>query len=148
MDKYSSIALAANPVTVELIGAPGEAWLQLAVYPRDLGLVTAQMKAHFPEVAIQHTTAALKSVWGPFDDESELLVVDFALAHPFMQALANPGKADPFVGLVGALTTLQEDEVGVYQVTFAPLTEPWAENTIAALTWPDGKPFLTTGLTL
>ena len=144
----SSVSLAAYPLTLELIGEAGMVWIQLALHPDDLSLVSAQVRAHFPEIVTRISEENLTNTWGPLDDDFERLVIEFALAYPFMMPLGNPGKSDLFVGLIGALSSLEAKEAGIYQVTFTPLSEPWAENIVAAVTRPDGKPFFDDGADL
>ena len=116
----SAVSLAASPLTLELIGTASQSWLQLVAHDDDLVPMDAQLKALFPDFVIQASEGELDAAWGPLDDDSERLVIEFALAHPFMMPLASPGKSDPFVGWLGALSILNEDETAIYQVIFTP----------------------------
>jgi len=144
----SSVSLASHPLTLELAGMHGRAWIHLVTDVEDAGMVAGQLRAHFPEAIVRHTSDSLGAAWGAPDSEDERVVLEFALAGPFMLPLASPGKSDPFVGLVGALTALAEGEAAVYQVTFAPLTEPWEEQAIASVVRGDGKPVFDDGADL
>ena len=79
--------------------------------------------------------------WGNPEDGSERVVLEFGLEKPFMLALGDPGKSDPFIGLAGALSALEGNEMGVYQVIFTPLASPWAEEAMDSITNKEGKPF-------
>ena len=51
------------------------------------------------------------------------------------------GKLDPFIGIVGALAELQPGELGLFQVLFQPVQNPWAESIVNSVSHADGKPF-------
>ena len=70
----------------------------------------------------------------------EVLAVEFGLKHEFMLPLAS-GKLDPFIGIIGALAELQPGELGLFQVLFQPVQNPWAESIVNSVTHADGKPF-------
>jgi hypothetical protein len=144
----SSVSQASHPVTLELVGAQGQSWIHVAARMEDAGMLAVQLKAHFPEAIVQRTPDSLRTAWGDPESEYERVVLEFALAGPFMLPLASPGKSDPFVGLVGALAGLAEDEAGVYQVTFATLSEPWDEQAMVSVLRADGKPFFDDGADL
>ncbi len=144
----SNVSLASRPLTLELVGTGRKVALQMCVDIVDAEAVAEQLAAHFPEIICQPATAGLEAVWGDPDDEDERVVIEFALADPFMLPLAAPGKSDPFVGLTGALAALDEESVGIYQVTFTPLSEPWGRHALAAVTREDGKPFFDDGAEL
>lgn len=144
----SSVSLASYPLTLELIGAGRKVALQMCVNIADAEAVAEQLAAHFPEIICQPAMAGLETVWGDPEDADERVVIEFALADPFMLPLAAPGKSDPFVGLTGALAALDEEAAGIYQVTFTPLSEPWGRHALAAVTREDGKPFFDDGAEL
>ena len=141
----SAVSLSSCPLTLELIGTSNQSWLQFVTNEDDLVPVNSQLRAHFPDLVIQGSEGELDAAWGSLDDDSERLVIEFALSHPFMMPLASPGKSDPFVGWLGALSTLNDGEVAIYQVIFTPVTQAWSENIMAAVTKRDGKPFFDDG---
>ena len=51
------------------------------------------------------------------------------------------GKLDPFIGIVGALAELQQNELGLFQVLFQPIRHPWAGSIMRSVTHDDGSPF-------
>jgi hypothetical protein len=144
----SSVSLAAHPLTLEMIGNAGQVTLQLCAHLDDAEALAEQLAAHFPEIICQPRLDGLEAAWGDVGDRDERVVIEFALSNPFMLPLASPGKSDPFVGLAGALATLDDERAGIYQVTFQPLGDPWEENALAAVTREDGKPFFDDGAEL
>jgi len=140
-----SVSRVSHPLTLELIGTPGRIALQLCAHRNDAATVMQQVSAHFPDVICQPRRDLLQNAWGGLDDGDERMVVEFALAYPFMLPLATMGKIDPFVGVTGAMAAFEEEEAGVYQVTFAPLSDPWNGEALASVTRNDGKPFFDDG---
>lgn len=135
-----SLSHAASPLTLDLIGNAERISLHLSAYAEDAGMLAEQIGAHVPDALVRVSGTALAEAWGDVLNEDERVVLDFALASPFMVPLAVPGgKADPFVGLCGALSGLKDGEAGIYQVTFAPLADPWAQAALASAMRPDGK---------
>ena len=70
-------------------------------------------------------------------------MVDFGLSREFMLPLnsVNNLETDPLVAIVGALSSLQNDEVGVFQVLFQKTQYDWAEEMLDAVRTFDGTPF-------
>ncbi len=142
----TSISLSEHPVVFEIIGTSAGTWVQWVVDATEAADLHRQMQAHFPQVKLSVLTDALSQVW-PDNEAAEIVAVEFGLGEPFMLPLATV-KNDPFVALIGALTALAEEEAGVYQVIFTPLSEPWSDAAIAAVTKADGKPFFDDGAAL
>jgi hypothetical protein len=142
----TSISLSEHPVVFEIIGTSTGTWVQWVVDATDAADLQRQMQAHFPQVKLSVLTSALAQVWQD-NEAAEIVAVEFGLGEPFMLPLASV-KNDPFVALIGALTTLAEIEAGVYQVIFTPLSEPWSNEAVAAVTKADGKPFFDDGAAL
>jgi len=102
------------------------------------------MQAHFPQVKVSMEKNGLLA---SLPEDGEMAAVEFGLGELFMLPLASM-KHDPLVTLVGTLSSLAEEEAGIYQVIFTPLSEPWAEHALAAVTKPDGRPFFEDGAAL
>ncbi|MBL9144137.1 MAG: type IV secretion system DNA-binding domain-containing protein [Verrucomicrobiaceae bacterium] len=132
----TSLGFVRGPLTFEIIGTAEETFLQWAVMEEDEAEVREQMNAHFPDVKINTIANHLSQLTEPCE---EMAVVEFALAEPFMLPL-NEVKHDPFVPLAGSLASLPPGEVGLFQVIFTPVEEPWAEEAHAAITRGDGRP--------
>ena len=140
----TSMGDAAQPLVFEIIGNKSETWTQWVAGADDAEDLHRQMQAHFPQVKL---SASNDSLVASLPESGEMSVVEFALSNAFMLPLASV-KSDPFVTLIGALSSLAEDELGFYQVIFTPLMEPWAEHATSAVTKADGRPFFDDGASL
>ena len=105
----------------------------------DAPLLRRQLQAYFPEAVFVPREGGLEKAWEASQGD-EVLAVEFGLKHEFMLPLAS-GKLDPFIGIVGALAELQPGELGLFQVLFQPVQNPWAESIVDSVTHADGKPF-------
>lgn len=135
LDMLSS---ATEPLTYELIGTGEQIWTQFAVSPEDAGWLERGLKAHFPEAAVTQPSKPLAELWEELDD-SEAAMVEFGLAREFM-FLLEKSSSDLLVGLAAALSGLQTGELGLYQVLFKHVQNPWAESTLRACADRFGKP--------
>ncbi|TAK97569.1 MAG: hypothetical protein EPO07_13065, partial [Verrucomicrobia bacterium] len=97
------------------------------------------MEALFPDAVLTVCEDALASAWSAQDD-SEAAIVEFGLAREFVFPLAAC-KRDPFVGITAALHKLASAEVGLVQILFEPVRNPWGKSVLSALTDNEGKPF-------
>ena len=136
----SSLSMCREPIAFELVGAHKKITTQFAVHPEDAPLLSRQLQAFFPEAVFVPGNRVLENAWGQAAGD-EPLAVEFGLAHEFMLPLASGGKTDPFVGIVGALSGLQQGEIGLFQVIFQPVSEEWPESIMRSVTHADGKPF-------
>jgi hypothetical protein len=134
-----SLALCHEPITFELLGLPSQISSQFAVHSYDQLLFRQELEAFFPEVVFLVTERSLVKAWGD-PSVTPPVIVEFGLGREFMLPLAT-GKLDPFVGLTGALSELEEKELGLFQVIFRPVRHPWAESVLRAVTDNEGGPF-------
>jgi hypothetical protein len=134
-----SVSFCREPLSFELLGLPGGILTQIAVAESNMALVRKQMEAGFPEVAVLPEEGALQSAWDACD-EGETAVVEFGLAKEFMFSL-NTDAFDAFIGIAGALTELKDGELGLFQVLFQPVREPWRDSILRAVMDTEGKPF-------
>src|SRR2546429_424036 len=134
-----SVSLCREPLSFELLGLPGGILTQLAVAESDAPRVRKQMEGNFPEVAVMPGSGVLDSAWVQCD-EGETAIVEFGLAKEFM-LLLNTERSDVFVGIAAALSELQKGELGLFQVLFQPVREPWRDSILRAVVHTDGKPF-------
>lgn len=134
-----NLSLCREPVAFELLGQPERVAVQFVSHADDTPLIYRQLQAHFPEAVFQSKAGTLQQAWDLCEGD-EALVVEFGLAHEFMLPLTS-GKLDPFVGIVGALSELQENELGLFQVLFQPARHPWAESILRSVTDSEGSPF-------
>lgn len=134
-----SIGLLREPVSFEVLAVGNQITLQFSIGEDDLPLVRRQMEAAFPGVSLLPLDNHLATVWG--DREAEgTAIVEFGLAREFMLPLAT-SKLDPLTGITAALSGLEPDELGLFQVLFTPLQQPWAESMVRSVTDPAGRPF-------
>jgi hypothetical protein len=136
---FHNIALCQEPVAFELLGVYKRVVTQFAASKQDAPTVLAQMQAHFPGTQYREQEGALETAWDAVEGDYGF-AVEFGLEKEFMLPLAN-GKFDPFVGIVGALAKLQENELALFQVLWQPVQHPWAESIVRSVTHADGKPF-------
>lgn len=134
-----NLSLCREPIAFELVGIGGRVSVQFAASEEDAPTVRRQLQAHFSDASFQQRESALERVWNECAGE-DALVVEFGLAREFMFSLQS-GKIDPFVGIVGALAELKQDEVAVFQVLFQAAQEDWPENIVASVSHADGKPY-------
>lgn len=137
----TSLSHSAEPLVFEIIGTGHATWMQWVVAEEVTQDLRQQMQAHFPQAKLAQPTDSLA---GMLSDAEEMAVVEFGLGQSFMLPLGSM-KHDPFVTLVGALSALLDGELGLYQVIFTPLLEPWADSSLAAVTQSDGKPLFDDG---
>jgi len=134
----SSVSLCRDPITFELLGTTNQITTQFAVHPADAAVVQRQLQAYFPEATFVPKEATLQTAWQKLDG-CEIAVLEFGLAHEFMLPLATT-KLDPFVGLIGTLNELADDESGLFQVVFQSVGQPWAESIQRTVIGPNGAP--------
>jgi hypothetical protein len=134
-----NLSLCREPVAFELLGTAGRVQVQFAAGAADALLVHRQLKAYFPAATFQAQEDTLSNAWDDCAGD-EILVVEFGLAREFMLPLAS-GKLDPFIGIVGALAELQSDDLGLFQVLWQPVQNPWADSIRNSVMDADGKAF-------
>jgi hypothetical protein len=134
---FTSLSVCAEPVTFELVATDDRMTAQFAVHPKDERLARRQFASFIPNVPLVPARGLLEGAWG---DAGELhaALVEFGLGKEFMVPF-QAGRSDPFVGLVGALSEIEKDEVSVFQVIFAPVSAPWEESIIRSVTHGDGS---------
>lgn len=134
-----NLSLCREPLVFELLGTAGSVSVQFAAHPNDAPLLRRQLQAHFSDALFLPREGALETAWDSCGGD-EMLVVEFGLEREFMLPLAS-GKLDPFVGIVGALSELAPNDLGLFQVLFQPVKGEWAESIVNSVTHADGKPF-------
>jgi hypothetical protein len=134
-----NLSLCREPIAFELVGTHKKISTQFVASANDAPLLRRQLQAYFPEAVFVPREGGLEQAWEASNGD-EMLAVEFGLKHEFMLPLAS-GKLDPFIGIVGALAELQAGELGLFQVLFQPVQNPWAEAIVNSVTHADGKPF-------
>lgn len=136
---FTQLGLCREPIAFEILAAGERITLQFAAHPADAPIVRRQITAHFPDVVVIEQKRTLASAWEATAG-SDTLVVEFALAQEFALPLARL-QADPYIGLMAALGELNPGELGLFQVLFQPVEQPWAESLWRAVSDDTGKSF-------
>ena len=134
-----NLSLCREPIVFELIGSHKKVAAQFVAGENDAPLLRRQLQAYFPEAVFVPREGGLEKAWEDSQGD-EVLAVEFGLKHEFMLPLES-GKLDPFIGIVGALAELQPGELGLFQVLFQPVQNPWVDSIVRSVTHADGKPF-------
>ncbi|MBX3177733.1 MAG: ATP-binding protein [Candidatus Hydrogenedentes bacterium] len=137
-----NLAYCRGMISFEVIGTAEAIVVQFACREADAQQVCAQLKAHYPEALLCDEYDYLERHWKN-RPQAESLVVDFALSSEFMRPLRTSHNfdSDPLVGIIGALDHLDPGEVGVLQVLFQPVENPWAESIVHSVTDGRGRSF-------
>jgi hypothetical protein len=134
-----NLSLCREPIAFELIGTHKKISTQFVASENDAPLLRRQLQAYFPEAVFVPREGGLEQAWEASQGD-EVLAVEFGLKNEFMLPLAT-GRLDPFIGIVGALAELRAGELGLFQVLFQPVQNPWADSIVNSVTHADGKPF-------
>ncbi|HHT9126696.1 MAG TPA: helix-turn-helix domain-containing protein [Candidatus Brocadiia bacterium] len=128
------------PLSFEIIGTSDSIRVQLSCREADFLQVKQQLQAYFPDAVINEENDVLKSLW---DEEQEIAIVDFGLSQEFMRPLRTFRnlETDPLIGIVGALENLDEGEIGLVQVLFQAVRNPWSESILRSVVDWEGRSF-------
>src|SRR5207237_706095 len=102
-----SLTYCAEPLSFEILGLSDEIVVQIVCRKRDLLQLKQQVAAYFPEAALTSTSGYLSERW---NRHKETVVIDFGLSNEFMLPLKTfrDFGTDPLIGIVGALSELDE----------------------------------------
>jgi hypothetical protein len=137
----SQIATGYDPVAFELIGLPDSVSLQIACAEGDRAQLYQQIPAYFPDLVLRDRFSFLDEQWqsaGP-----ETAIVEFGLSREFMLPLrtVRDFDVDPLIPVIASLSELVRDEIGLMQVLFERVRNPWAESILRAVTDDEGHAF-------
>ena len=135
---FGNLALCREPMAFELLGGYRRVLVQFAAAEDDVSLVRKQLAAHFPDIKFSEHEGTLENAWTA-SEGNEAFAIEFGLGREFMLPLAT-GKLDPFAGIVAALSELRPGEIGLYQVIWQPVQNPWTDSIIRSVSYDDGKP--------
>jgi hypothetical protein len=124
---FNAVSLCKEPLAFELLGTHKKIVTQFAASSNDATLLRRQLQSFFPEAQYRQCKDTLANAWLTRSGE-EALVVEFGLAQEFMFSLATP-KSDPFISIIGALSELRPDEIGLFQVLWQPIEEDFRPKT-------------------
>ena len=138
----SSLSYCSNPISFEVIGTRAEVSVQMAATDRDRSHLEQQLRAYLHAALIRETNGyLLEERWE--DAEGYPLIVDFGMSQEFVIPL-NPISSldlDPLVSIVGAMSDLRDDEIGIFQVLFQKTRNDWATEILDSVRFYDGTPF-------
>jgi len=102
----------------------------------------SQLKAYIPDATITEEQKYLTSLWKA-DDYS--LIIDFGLDQEGVipLALQQGFDVDPLIGIIGALSQCNGNDIGIVQALFLPVRNSWTESLVNSVTNHDGKSFFT-----
>lgn len=137
-----NLAYCKGTLCFEAIGTDESVVVQVACLEADVAQVSQQLKAHYPEAVLSAKKNFLTSHWNK-RPQAQSVVIDFALSNEFMRPLrtCHTFDSDPLVGIIGALDNLESGEVGVFQVVFRPVENPWAESIVHSVVNAQGHSF-------
>lgn len=137
----AAAAYCTHPISFEIIGEAESVVVQMAVTRRDRPQLRQQLAAYFPDAQIREIDHGfLEESWT--DRDGVFQIVDFGLSHEFLLPLHTVSNLefDPLVSIIGGLTELEDDEIGVFQVLFQKTRSNWAPEIIDAVRFTDGTP--------
>ena len=137
-----SMTFSSFPISFEIIGVDKGVIVQLSCRESDKFIIVEQINAHFPDTIINEKSEYLENHWYNIEDE-EFVIVDFGLKHEFVQPIRTFSSFDhdPLITIIGGMSGIQEDEIGILQVLFQPVHFPWAESIFRSVTDWQGKAF-------
>lgn len=138
----TSLRNCSAPISFEVIGTQKEVSIQMASTEMDLGQLDHQLKAYLPNSVIQRTNGyKLENTWETAGGYP--LIVDFGLSDEFFIPLnvISSLDIDPLVSIIGAMSDLREEEVGLFQVLFQKSRHDWATEILDSVRFYDGTPF-------
>lgn len=137
-----SLSSCREPVSFEIVGTSEAIVVQFAASERDAPQVREQLRAHFPDAIVSDSRDYLVNACGSADN-GDTFVADFGLSHEFMRPtkVFSRFDADPLVGIVGALSDLEQSELAVVQVLFQAAQAPWSTSIMRSVTDWDGADF-------
>lgn len=133
-----ALSAALQPLALEFIGRAGKVSVQLACREPDREHVLGSILGYAPEASLIEGEDHLSDQWR---DSAPVFVVDFGLSEEFflpLQTFASFGP-DPYIPLVTALASTQDNECLAVQILFERARNPWGQAIIEAVGGPDGN---------
>ncbi len=136
-----SLSVAREQIAFEVLGTHSRVEARLAIAHEDAPHVLGQLRAGVPLIAVLDDQETLAERWSA-PAGSALAVVEFGLACEFMVPLAaRDGREEPLLPIIAALASLEEGEVGLYQVLFEEARQPWGRSVLRSVVTQGGDPF-------
>ena len=136
----TSLTYASQPIGFEVVGVKDAIFTQFTCAEDDRTQLAQQISAHFPESSITERERFLEGLW---DRKKPSVIVDFGLSRECMVPLRTVRgfEIDPLIGIMGALASIRDGEVGLLQVLFQSARAPWAESMVRAVSNAEGRSF-------
>lgn len=137
-----SLATIHAPLSLELIGTGRQVVVALTAGRAALPILSAQLRAFFPDVRLEEANDLLLDAWES-GDEGLFGAVELGLSREFMLPLSRPRNftPDPLTAIVGSLAEASAGEAAAVQVLFQGVRSPWPENIVRSVLTPSGDPF-------
>ncbi|MGV7222187.1 MAG: type IV secretory system conjugative DNA transfer family protein [Nitrospinales bacterium] len=131
-----------HPLSFEIVGKENLITVQLACQETDRQHIVQQFKGYFPEAVIQEERGLLNDFLDR-TEAKETVIIDFGLSHEFMLPIKTVRgfEIDPLIGIISAMSDLEDEELGLFQIIFKAARYPWAESVIRSVTDWNGKAF-------
>lgn len=124
-----------EPLALEILGTAKEIVPQFVSSPQNVGRIEREIGANFHGVSATATSDVLPQAWS--ETESSFAVVELGLGAEFMLPLCDP-RSDLLSGVVSSLDSISEGELGLFQILFEPVQNPWLESVRKAVREDDG----------
>lgn len=134
VDFLRELSVAKSPISFLILGNKTMIMHILAVSPEDVFIVKNVLKAKFPAIECDsgvNPFLKFSSALNFASDEK----VDFGLRDYYQHraywrsmGLTESGKPSPLLSLYASLSSLEGDELGIYQVVIKPTVHPWSKN--------------------
>jgi hypothetical protein len=137
-----SLGYAQYPMALEIIGLSDRIILQMVCGESDSAQLRQQISAYFPEAVVSQQDGFMEQHWRN-SGAQESVVADFGLSNEFTLPIRTFSNfnVDPLIAVTGALSQLEKDEIGILQIMFQPVSHPWAESIMRAVSDDDGRSF-------
>jgi hypothetical protein len=111
------------PVSWEVLGLDGGAYLQVAAASEDLNAIASQVKAHYPGCEAFMDDDLLK-------DEAVKLrhARGYRLCRSHLFLIREGHRTEPYAALIGLLDALEPGESALFQVLIIPARRDWQGN--------------------
>ncbi|MFO1486418.1 MAG: type IV secretion system DNA-binding domain-containing protein [Verrucomicrobiaceae bacterium] len=126
-----------EPVSFEILGDHREIGFQWACSAEDATQLKTYWETHFPDCSARIGDDLLRQTWEATG--TNYAAAEIGLGRDFLLSLETE-KAGLLTGLISAMSSFEEDEMGLFQVIFEPVIEPWHEGMIDVVSQPDGSP--------
>jgi len=139
IDFLRELSIVKNPVSFMIMGNKTAIMHVLSVDPDDVSIVKNVLKARFPDIECD-------SGVNPFDKFSHILkfasngecsygLRDYYQYPAYWRSLTldENSKSSPLLSLYASLSSLGEDELGIYQVIVKPTVYPWPKNILSLI---------------